>query len=194
MNKSVIGLYGKCANPYLACTQIELKSDNTFEYYIFMDVGGENIIKGTWKKAPNNSIILNSFSQPEIAKTTYRGKINPKLKGKVKIKISDKNGELGYSNILINNGTQGAAANESGIAEFDTSVLNNITYNFLGQEETIKIENPNYNEIEILIRDLDINAIPEFLTDYKIRVKGKKLIIDSDNVFKKTSSKNKQWN
>ena len=192
-NKSFVGLYGKCGKSYLACTQIELKADNTFEYFIFMDVGGANVLKGTWNNISNDTIVLNTYHQPEISKTTYKGKINPELKGKVRIKISDKNGVLGFANVEINDKELGIATNENGIAEFETESLENVHYNFLGHQETIKIDNSNYNDIEILIKDLDINAIPEFLTDYKIVIKGNKLIINTKYIFKKTNLMNKQW-
>jgi len=193
-NKSFVGLYGKCGKSYFACTQIELKADNTFEYFIFMDVGGGNVIKGTWNTISNDTIVLNTYNQPEILKTTYKGKINPELNGKVRIKISDKNGALGFVSVEINDKELGIATNENGIAEFETESLKNVHYNFLGQNETIKIDDSNYNDIEILIKDLDINAIPEFLTDYKIVVKGNKLIINTKYIYKKTNLTNKQWN
>ncbi|NEV95063.1 hypothetical protein G3567_13040 [Psychroflexus sp. YR1-1] len=192
-NKSVVGLYGKCGKSYFACTQIELKADKTFEYFIFMDVGGESVVKGTWNKLSNDTIALNTYNQPEIPKTTYEGKVNPELTGKVKIKISDKNGALGFANVQINDKKLGVGANQNGIAEFETESIKNVHYSFLGQEETIEIDNPNYNNIEVLIKDLDINAVPEFLTNYKIVVNGKKLIMDSEYIYKKTNLKNKQW-
>ena len=192
-NKSIVGLYGKCGKSYFACTQIELKADNTFEYFIFMDVGGGNVIKGFWNNISNDTIVLNTYNQPEISKTTYKGKIKPELNGKVRIKITDKNGALGFASVEINDKELGIATNENGIAEFETESLKNVHYSFLGQKETIKIDNSNYNDIEILIKDLDINAIPEFLTDYKILVKGNKLIINTKYIYKKTNLTNKQW-
>ncbi|MEQ8519488.1 MAG: hypothetical protein RLN79_02375 [Cytophagales bacterium] len=158
-----------------------------------MDVGGGSVVKGTWNKISNDTIALNTYNQPEIPKTTYKGKVNPELNGKVIIKISDKNGALGFANVQINDKALGIGANENGIAEFETESLKNVHYHFLGQEETIVIDNPNYNDIEVLIKDLDINAIPEFLTDFKIVVNGNKLIMDSEYIYKKTNLKNKQW-
>ncbi|WP_303318795.1 hypothetical protein Q4Q34_04880 [Flavivirga abyssicola] len=192
-NKSIVGLYGKCGKSYFACTQIELKSDNTFEYFIFMDVGGENVLKGTWKKISNDTIVINTNKQPEFPKTTYTGKVNPILKGKVKIRISDKNGSLGASNVFINDRNQIKVADKNGIAEFEVDSIKNIEYGFLSQSEKIEVDNPNYNEIEILIKDLDLNAIPEFITNEKIILKRNKIIIDTNYVYKRTSLKNKQW-
>jgi len=192
-NKSVVGLYGKCGKGYFACTQIELKSDNTFEYFIFYDVGGGNVLKGTWKKISNDTIVINTYKQPAFPKTTYVGKINPKLNGKVKIRISDKYGSLRASNILINDREQIKVADENGIAEFEVDYIKNIEYGFLSQSEKIEIDNPNYNEIDVLIKDLDLNAIPEFITNEKILVKRNKIIMDTIYVYKRISLKNKQW-
>ena len=57
-------LYGKCQIPMYGCYQILIKQDNTFEQYIFSDVGGENIVKGKWEILKGDTIKLNSFSQP----------------------------------------------------------------------------------------------------------------------------------
>lgn len=192
-NKSAIGLYGKCGKSYLACTQIELKADNTFEYFIYMDVGGGSVLKGTWKKVSNDTIILNTYKQPVNPKTTYVGKINPDLNGKLKVRISDNNGSLGFSNVFINNRKQIKASDSNGVAEFDVQFIKNVEYEYLGQQEIIEIDNPNYNEIEIIIKDLNVNAIPEFITDYKIVFKQNKIIMDSSYVYKRTNLKNKQW-
>jgi hypothetical protein len=64
---SIIGLYGECHIGYFACSQLELKSDSTFEYYVFYDVGGGIILKGTWK-VDLDTLILNTFNQPIFAK------------------------------------------------------------------------------------------------------------------------------
>ena len=192
-NKSVVGLYGKCGKSYFACTQIELKSDNTFEYFIFYDVGGGNVLKGTWKRISNDTIVINTYNQPEFPKTTYVGKINPDLNGEIKVRIIDKNGSLGYASVEINDKKQGKATDENGVAKFKADSIKNVHYNFLGQNETIEIDNPKYNEIEIRIKDLDINAIPEYITDYKIAYKRNRIIMDSSYIYKKTSLRNKQW-
>ena len=62
--KSIIGLYGECEDGYFACEQIELKSDSTFEYGIFHDVGGWNLYKGTWFLI-NDTLVLNTYKQPK---------------------------------------------------------------------------------------------------------------------------------
>lgn len=192
-NKSVVGLYGKCGKSYFACTQIELKSDKTFEYFIFMDVGGGTVVKGNWEQISTDSIKLNTFEQPKNPSTTYSGKINPDRIDDVKITIRDLELPLAAAFIVINDQNKGKAADVNGIAELETQKIKTITYHYLGQKETIEIDNPNYNEIEIIVRDLDLNAVPRFLTD-KIMVLNKgKLFFNDGYSLKKTNLKNRQW-
>ena len=192
-NKSVIGLYGKCRKKYLTCTQIELKSDKTFEYFIFMDVGGGTIVKGNWEQISVDSIKLNTFEQPKNPSTTYKGKINPDRIDNVKITIRDLELPLAAAFIIINNQNNGKAADVNGIAELKAKEIKTITYHYLGQKETIEIDNPNFNEIEIIVRDLDLNAVPRYLTDKIMTVKNKKLFFNDWYSIKKTNLKNKQW-
>ncbi|WP_439185879.1 hypothetical protein [Carboxylicivirga taeanensis] len=60
----ITGLYGKCQSGYFACEQLEIKSDSTFEYGIFYDVGGWKIWTGNWSLS-NDTLILNTFKQPQ---------------------------------------------------------------------------------------------------------------------------------
>lgn len=193
INNSVVGLYGKCEKHYFACSQIELKPDKTFEYFIFMDVGGASLTKGNWEKISNDTIVLNTFNQPKNPKTTYQGRINHELIDTIKIRISDKNGPVEFAIVHINNTVKKKETDSNGMVEFNSKSLQNIEYVFLSQKEKIPINNPKYNEIEILIRDLDINSFPDYLTDYKIVLKGKQLIFDSKYSLTKTNPNQKQW-
>ncbi|WP_407557917.1 hypothetical protein [Winogradskyella sp. 4-2091] len=192
-NKSVIGLYGKCGKSYLACTQIELKSDKTFEYFIFMDVGGGTVVKGNWEQISTDSIKLNTFEQPKNASTTYSGKINPDRIENIKITIRDLELPLAAAFIVVNDQNEGKAADVNGIAELESQEIKTITYHYLGQKETIEIDNPNYNEIEIIVRDLDLNAVPRFLTDKIMVLNNGKLFFNDGYSLKKTHLKNIQW-
>jgi len=192
-NKSVIGLYGKCEKKYLACTQIELKSDKTFEYFIFMDVGGGTVVKGNWEQISNDSIKLNTFEQPKHPSTTYSGKVNPDRTDNVKITIRDLELPLAAAFIVINDQNEGKAADVNGFAELKAQEIKTITYHYLGQKETIKIDNPNFNEIEIIVRDLDLNAVPRFLTDKIMTLDNGKLFFNDGYSLKKTNLKNRQW-
>lgn len=193
--KSVVGLYGKCPKSYFACTQIELKADKTFEYYIFMDVGGANIIEGTWDKISKDTIVLNTFKQPYNQKTTYIGRNNPDLKDTVRIKITERNEPMQFFAVKINNGEQEEETDKNGIVEFNAHSIKSIEYSFflLSLKETIQIDNINYNEIEISLKDLQYSSIPEYITDKVIILKGNKLVFDTDFSLQRINSKNKQW-
>lgn len=192
-NKSVVGLYGKCEKEYLACTQIELKSDKTFEYFIFMDVGSGTVVKGNWEQISIDSIKLNTFDQPKNPSTTYKGKINPNRIDNVKITIADLELPLAGAFLIVNNKNKGKEADVNGIAELQIKEIKTITYHYLGQIETIKIDNPNFNEIEITVRDLDLNAVPRYFSKKIMTVKNKKLFFNDGYSLRKTNLKNKQW-
>ena len=113
------------------CSDITLNSNNTFTYrQACTGLGGEFIRKGYWRLGIGDTILLNTYEQPENVITTYKGKINPQLKGKIKIRISDNNGPLGFVSVLINDKKQGVGANEKGIAEFYSKKLNNLLFRF----------------------------------------------------------------
>jgi hypothetical protein len=188
----MVGLYGKCGSSYLSCTQIELKPDSTFEYFIFMDVGGTTIIKGNWEAVSKDSIRLNTFEQPKHPITTYKGQTNPK-RPNIKIKVSCSESPLAGAYVLLNDQSEGIVLEQNGVGEFKAQKVKTITYSFLGQKETIFVENPDYNEIEIMVRDLDLNAVPRFLTEKIIFINKKKLFLNRSYSLKKTSLKNKQW-
>jgi hypothetical protein len=193
MNKSAVGLYGSCVENYLFCEQIELKSDSTFEYYIFMDVGGGRVIKGNWKRAGKESIILNSFEQPINSTTTYSGRVDEKRNRSVKITIRNANSPLIMAYVIINNRLPGKVTDLNGVVEFEIEEVNSITYEFIGRSETIEIEEPNYNEIDIVVRDLEYTAIPKFITNEVIHQKRGKLIFQDNRFLKKANKKNRRW-
>lgn len=192
-------LYGKCKKNYFACTQIEINQDNTFEYFVFMDVGGQTLRKGTWSKHKGDTILLNTYKQPKNKTTSYKGTINPNLKNKVRISIRDFEQKLGFSSVEINDGAMIKLTDENGIVEFETDKITNITYYYIGEiSEKITISNPNVNDIDILIRDLDLNIIPNYFTNLPIVVTNRKVIFYPNHhkkrfEQKRTSTKRKQW-
>ena len=125
-----------------------------------MDVGGGTVVKGNWIQISADSIKLNTFEQPKKPSTTYKGKINPERIENVKITIKDLELPLAAAFIIINEQNEGKAADVNGIAELKAQEIKTITYHYLGQKEMIEIDNPNFNEIEITVRDLDLNAVP----------------------------------
>jgi hypothetical protein len=192
VKKEATRLYGK------KYTQILLKPDKTFEYRTYLGVGGEVKRIGTWTKHKGDTILLNTYNQPKNKTTTYRGIVNPKLKNKVKLSIKDFETELGYASVEINDGTMIKSADENGIVEFEVDQINNIKYYYLGEiSEKIKISNPKFNEIDILIRDLDIEIVPNYFTDMPIVVTNRKVIFYPNNKEKRFERKRaniKKWN
>ncbi|GAB4164583.1 MAG: hypothetical protein Tsb0033_26030 [Winogradskyella sp.] len=192
-NKSIVGLYGNCGKKFTDCSQIELKSDKTFGYLIYLEPNGNgSFTGGTWNYLNNDTIILNTTLKPEIPKTNYIGKINPELKNKIRIYISDKDGPLEYAIVSINGSKEEKETNYQGMVEFEVDQVKTVTYQFIMNEEEIEIKNPNHNEIEMKIKDQNV-TYPEYMRDHIVKIKGRKLILDSINIYKKTKLKNKQW-
>lgn len=190
-NKSLVGLYGECPNHYYACSQIELKPNNTFEYFIFMDVGGTNILKGNWKKISNDSILLNTYEQPIIPKTSYTGIENGSSVKKVK--ISNKYGPIILASVSINDNGKWKETDINGFVEFNESEINTISVISLGLNEKILVGNKNLDEIQILVKDSQTGVTPEYLVDYKLKILSNKIYITKKYRLKKTSITNKQW-
>lgn len=178
--KSVVGLYGKCEKNYLGCTQIELKPDNTFEYYIYMDVGGEAILKGTWIITGHNNIFLYTHNQPKNPKIKYSGITDNKINDKIIIKVSDSEGPLSGVSVSINNNKEWIYANENGIVEFPIQEINSISYFYFDQSETVKVEHPDYNYFTVTTKDIDIHVVPQYLTNEKLIHRKNHLIFNND--------------
>jgi hypothetical protein len=195
-SNKLIGLYGKCGNHYFSCYQIELKNDHTFEEYNFMDVGGGVVKKGKWNQIHRDTILINSFEQPINPKATYKGKIIPNSNGVIKIKVSDFETLFFGVGISINNGEQEKVDDDlDGIVEFNSDKIFSVEYQFLGQKEKILIDNPEYNYIEIIAKDLGSEM--SYITNKKILIGNRKLIFNTDKhwsmfALKKTGIKNKQ--
>jgi hypothetical protein len=193
VKKEVLRLYGKDN------TQILLKPDKTFEYRTYLGVGGEVKRIGTWSEHKGDTILLNTYNQPNNKSTTYKGIVNPDLKKKVIISIRDFELKLGFSTIEINDGEMTKSADENGTVEFEVDQINNITYYYLGEiSEKIKISNPEFNEIDILIRDLDLEIVPNYFTDMPIVVTNRKVVFYPNDIEKRferkrASIKRKLW-
>lgn len=158
-----------------------------------MDVGGGAITKGNWERVSKDSIKLNTFEQPKNPSTTYKGRMNPERPDVLKIKIADYERPLADSYIVLNNQNEGKEADVNGTIEIKAQEVKTITYYYLGRKETIKVENPNFNEIEISVRDLDLDPISKYMTDLKLKVNKRKIIFDDGYLLKKTKLKYKQW-
>lgn len=187
-------LYGKCKKNYLSCTQFELSKDKTFKFYIFMDVGGGNVIKGKWDFVNEDTIKLNTLIQPKIQKSYTIEKINPEKQDVVKVKIRDYSLPLESILIDINNGEKQEITNSEGICYFKVDKISNVTYYYLNDRiETFQIKEPEANEIEIFIRDIESSVIPKYFTDELIVVNQEKLTFYPNNVEKKFTLKRSKF-
>jgi hypothetical protein len=181
---SIVGkktlVYGKCSKGYFACTQFELKKDNTFEYYIFMDVGGGNVIKGRWDVFNGDTLIMNTFTQPVNRKTYAVGKVVDTLSGTIKITMHDFEAPLYFSEVAINDGALKDTLDIDGIAYFNASEIRNISYNdpLWGRRELIHINNPHFNDIEVIVRDIDYSIIPTYIVDKLVVATGRYIIMN----------------
>jgi len=171
INKEVSKFYGKYSS------KIEISTNKTFEYHTVLGVGEEIIRKGTWTHHKGDTILLNTYNQPINKTTTYNGKINPNLKNKIRISISDFELKLPFALVEINNGEMVKSTDSIGVVEFETNKITNITYNIMGEiSEEIKISNPELNEIDILIRDLDLEIVPQYFTNKPIVITNRKVV------------------
>lgn len=189
--KDFTGLYGKCGKNYFVCDQLELKSDNTFEYFSFMDVGGSIVVKGVWEKILDDAIILNSFERPQNSKTKIFGKVNSESKD-ISVKIIERGNPLVGSVVTINN--QSKISDENGIVIFDNQKVKSITYQFLNSTERIEIDNSDYNDFELIVKDIEYSVNSNFFVDKVLKIKNKTILINDKLILKKTAIKHKQWN
>lgn len=194
--KQISKLYGKCNKDYLACIQIQINSDNTFEYFVFYDVGGGNVLSGKWEKGIGDTLILNTIEQPKILNTKYVTKLIGKNNDSIKVSLKGYEYSYSYANIRIND-TKFKVANYDGVCYFDKTEIKTITYNYLGEEETIFIEGNNYNEIEILAKDFNSGVMP-LMTNEPILFKNNEVILYPNNsnrriAIKRSRLKRKQW-
>ena len=190
---SIPGLYGKCDNSFFVCNQLELNPDSTFEFYIFRDVGGANILKGNWEQTSTNAIILNTYNQPKISKTFYTGRRDSASKNNIKIWISSTDSPLAGALISINSQQHQKVADKNGFVEFDASQVESISFQFLELQDSIKIENPDYNEIFIVTKDFYGSSTPHYLHNEVIFIEKGKLIFQGSTILSKTKITNKMW-
>ncbi|MEI7595366.1 MAG: hypothetical protein WCK02_06430 [Bacteroidota bacterium] len=67
LNENFYSLY--CDNGGVECSQIRIKSNGTFEYNTYSDYRGWVICKGKWEKFTGDTILINSFIQPQSKNT-----------------------------------------------------------------------------------------------------------------------------
>ena len=89
--------------------------------------------------------------------------------------------------------------NNQGICYFKVDQIKNITYAYLGDRiEKIIIDDPDLNDIQIHVRDLDLNAVPEYFVNEIVVATRRKIVIkptDPERKFriKRSRSGIKRW-
>ena len=181
-------LYGVCKDRFLACTQILLKHDNTFEYASFADVGGWRYWEGYWKKN-GDTIILNTFKQPPINKELIETNDNHVNGTIIKLSLDS----LKYSNIVIkvNDGifVDTIKYNESVLIP-NTIEINRIhIVNALNNHEGIILFRNNYKNKKLELFSLKASNLDDwdnYITNDKFLLKDDKLyypIKDSEDYY-----------
>jgi hypothetical protein len=156
-----------------------------------MDVGGSIVVKGVWEKILDDDIILNSFERPQNSKTKIFGKVNSESKD-ISVKIIERGNPLVGSVVTINN--QSKISDENGIVIFDNQKVKSITYQFLNSTERIEIDNSDYNDFELIVKDIEYSVNSSFFVDKVLKIKNRTILINDKLILKKTAIKHKQWN
>ena len=79
--------------------------------------------------------------------------------------------------LTINGGESTKTADEEGTAYFETSRVESISYNYLGRNERIIIDDKAYNDIVIFAQDIDTGAVPDYFVDELVVAKRNKIIM-----------------
>lgn len=194
--KSIIGLYGECHKGYFACTQLELKSDSTFEYYIFFDVGGGTIKKGTWK-VDKDTLILNTYNQPQIARG-YKI-LDSENNNTKEIHCFDRDSvPIFYGTIIINH-SDTLVLDENGKALYNAEIENIQILGLMTQNNEFTVKSRNYSQIAFFV-DNFLCHNPDYLTNEKLIIDGKEIKEYyychgryADKGLKRTNIKNKRF-
>ncbi|WP_291727057.1 hypothetical protein [Bernardetia sp.] len=194
--KSIVGLYGKCGKSYMACTQIDIKEDSTFEYYVFYDVGGASIKKGNWKVS-KDTLILNTFNQPKFERGYHI--LDSSYSDIKEIYFLDRDSiPLHYNTVVINQ-TDSLFLDANGIAKYKLPINDVQIFGLNGQKNTFTIKTENYSKIVFFVDDFICHS-QDYLTNEKLLIENNSLKPYyhchnkfADKGLKKTSIKNKAF-
>lgn len=192
-------LYGQewCKEPYFTCMQIELRKNGKFELFHFMDIGGRRMWEGTWKLSTNDTILLNTYEQPHIPRSYYKGYNPNPNRDSVLISVRDFEIPLHSASIMINDREQLCIATE-GYCTFKVDEVKNIEVSYVSSRP-IKIDviDQGYEKIEVVVKDGFDGLFPEFFTDLKVVRKENKVnvIFYEDHIFnlERMDIEHKQW-
>lgn len=177
----IVGLYGECDNGYFVCKQIELKSDSTFEYAQYYDVGGWEIFKGTWHQKKNGTISLNSFDkyQYEVNSVVEKHEQNQEFT-EIRVQMIDR--PIGKAEIIINGNSTYMLNDLFGSIQIPKSRIEYIEIGKIfgwtdcGLEQyRFNIQNPEANNITIITKPYNLYSLMSFFSDYEIKIVEEKL-------------------
>ena len=171
--KDISGLYGECEIGFFACTQMYLKPNGIFNYFIFYDVGGGTVLEGQWQYK-FDTIYLNTFKQPKQQKTFIINSETSNLDS-LRIHVYDYDSlGMGFAEILINNNIL-VKCDQDGFAKISSLPVNNIVVHFITESFTFNIKDIYAKDISLFI-PFQGSSIPEYLINEKWLYKKNKLL------------------
>lgn len=178
-------LYGKCGKHYFVCTQLLIKPNNEFEYFQFYDVGGVQVVKGSWKEN-DDTLILNTWEQQKDRLSHVSEIRNDTLNGNI---IEFENADFGFVEI------NGIKIKHTGKKIYFEEKAKEIKFLFYGERDLFeiiyKVRDSNSNYFLVKTKELESSI---FFTDEKFLLKGRKIYpIGRLWPLEKTALSKKQW-
>lgn len=159
--------------------RIQLKSDNTFNYYGWSDVLGEDTIKGTWYLSDDTLHLVKKNYDRKLIRLE-ESKIPIEEKQVLVLDESDSSFLIG-ANVYINNISDPLVVGPNGVLSMEPSLtIRKISVNYLSNTDTVFVQNPNANKFEIYI-DLMSRRQEKFFVNEKWLVQGRQLVPVVDN-------------
>ncbi|MFV1883600.1 MAG: hypothetical protein ACMZ7B_03850 [Balneola sp.] len=189
------GLYGKCESSFLACSQFHFTSDSTFESYTFYDVGGSWGIIDGYYTMNSDTLVLNSYYQPQKPTVEYSPQLSTSTDDIVQITVNEYDGApLVGANVIINSEDKVEHTDEFGLVRIKTDSIGLLRVQWLGLDEKIKIEDPHSSKIDVMLDYPDEN----FYLDKKLIFRRNRLYFVHENKeskfgFRKVSLSNKKY-
>ncbi|KAB2877534.1 hypothetical protein F9K33_16235 [bacterium] len=197
-NSAVPGLYGECEDGYYACTQLLLKPDGHFEYYIFYDVGGGSVLQGTWKIS-SDTIILNSFAKPKQTKS-FVIESSQMLSDSIFIQVYDFDSlSLGYAKVTINS-KQVIQSDSNGFAKLPSQLIRSAQANFLSDSVLATFDDPFIRKITLFV-PLRSGSIPQYIINERWLIRRNSIVpfdtrtlrFETKYSLQRTNIKNKKF-
>lgn len=194
----MVGFYSRCIGTGYTCTQLQINTNNTFEYYSENNSYDKTIIKGTWKAFAKKQILLNSNSQPKNAATKYYARTNPNFNNFLRIQLIENSRFLDSATVIINRDQQIKKTDIHGIVEFAATKVTTIEYRYKNMTETFIITNPDFNDFQFMVKDYETSIFPKYFTNKLVSKSMGKVIFERDNVseqfdLKKTAKSEKRF-